>query len=71
LSKIENITVPKLIIHSEDDEIIPFQHGRRLFEAAPEPKEFYPMRGGHNEAIFLSKKDFAARIGTFLRESCQ
>ena len=45
--------------------------GRRLFEAAPEPKEFYPMRGGHNEAIFLSKKDFAARIGTFLRESCQ
>jgi fermentation-respiration switch protein FrsA (DUF1100 family) len=71
LSKIENITVPKLIIHSEDDEIIPFQHGRRLFEAAPEPKEFYPMRGGHNEAIFLSKKDFAARIGKFLRESCQ
>ncbi len=71
LSKIENITVPKLIIHSEDDEIIPFQHGRRLFEAAPEPKEFYPMRGGHNEAIFLSKKDFAARIGAFLREFCQ
>jgi len=70
LSKIVNITVPKLIIHSEDDEIIPFQHGRRLFEAAPEPKEFYPMRGGHNEAIFLSKKDFVARISTFLRESC-
>ncbi len=70
LSKIKCITVPKLIIHSEDDEIIPFQHGRRLFEAAPEPKEFYPMRGGHNEAVFLAHKDFAARIGKFLREYC-
>ncbi len=70
LSKIESITVPKLIIHSEDDEIIPFQHGRRLFEAAPEPKEFYPMRGGHNDAVFLSQEDFAARIGKFLREYC-
>jgi len=68
LSKIKNITVPKLIIHSEDDEIIPFQHGRRLFETAPEPKEFYPMRGGHNEAIFLAKENFVKRIDTFLKK---
>ncbi|UCC41398.1 MAG: alpha/beta hydrolase, partial [Candidatus Aminicenantes bacterium] len=50
LSKIKDIIVPKLIIHSKDDRIIPFKHGRKLFDAAPEPKEFYPMRGGHNEA---------------------
>jgi len=56
-----------LIIHSEDDEIIPFQQGRRLFEAAPEPKEFYPMRGGHNDAIFLAREDFVKRIDTFLQ----
>jgi len=68
LSKIKNITIPKLIIHSEDDEIIPFQHGRRLFDAAPEPKEFYPMRGGHNEAIFLEKEDFVKRIDTFIQK---
>ena len=68
LSKIKNITVPKLIIHSEDDKIIPFRHGRKLFEAAPEPKEFYPMRGGHNEALFLAKEDFVNKIDLFLQK---
>ncbi len=68
LSKIKDIIFPKLIIHSEDDEIIPFHHGRKLFEAAPEPKEFYPMRGGHNDAIFQAKGDFAQKIDTFLQK---
>ena len=61
LSKIKYISVPKLIIHSKNDKIIPFQQGRRLFEAAPEPKEFYPMRGGHNEALCLAKEDFVKK----------
>ena len=68
LSKIKNITIPKLIIHSEDDKIIPFRHGRKLFEAAPEPKEFYPMRGGHNDAIFLAREDFVSKIDAFFQK---
>ncbi len=68
LSKIKDIIVPKLIIHSKDDRIIPFKHGRKLFEAAPEPKEFYPMRGGHNEALFLAKEDFVDKIDVFLQK---
>ncbi|HDZ27171.1 MAG TPA: alpha/beta hydrolase [Candidatus Aminicenantes bacterium] len=68
LSKIKNITVPKLIIHSEDDKIIPFRHGRKLFEAALEPKEFYPMRGGHNDAIFLASEDFVSKIDAFIQK---
>ena len=70
LSKIKDIYVPKLIIHSEDDEIIPFQQGRKLFEKAPEPKEFYKMRGGHNEAIFREKEDFVDKIDVFLQKHC-
>ncbi len=66
LSKIKAITVPKLIIHSVDDEVIPFEHGKRLFEAAPDPKEFYPMRGGHNDAVFLEKDEFLNKIDLFL-----
>ena len=68
LSKIKDINVPKLIIHSEDDEIIPFQQGRQLFEAAPEPREFYKMRGGHNDAIFQAKEDFVDKIDVFLQK---
>jgi fermentation-respiration switch protein FrsA (DUF1100 family) len=68
LSMMKDITIPKLIIHSKDDRIIPFRHGRKLFEAAPEPKEFYPMRGGHNEALFLAEKDFVKKIDLFLQK---
>jgi len=68
LSKIKDITIPKLIIHSKDDEIIPFQHGRKLFEAALEPKEFYRMQGGHNEAIFMAREDFVKKIDAFLQK---
>ena len=66
LEKIKDITIPKLIIHSKDDEIIPFRLGERLFEAAPQPKEFYQMRGSHNEAIFMNKEEYSSRVNNFL-----
>ncbi len=66
LSKIKGLRPPKLIIHSIDDEIVPFRHGRRLFEEAPEPKQFYQMTGGHNEAVDLAEDEFAERIDRFL-----
>lgn len=66
LSKIKDLTAPKLIIHSLDDEIVPFDHGRRLFEDAPEPKQFYQMSGGHNEAVSEAEDEFAERIDKFL-----
>jgi uncharacterized protein len=43
------LSCPKLIIHSPEDEIIPFEHGQRLYEQAYQPKEFLSIRGGHNE----------------------
>jgi fermentation-respiration switch protein FrsA (DUF1100 family) len=39
---------PVLIAHSRDDEMIPFEQGKRLFDAAPQPKKFVELRGGHN-----------------------
>lgn len=68
LSKIGDVDMPKLIIHSNDDEIIPFRQGQRLFEAAREPKEFYQMRGGHNEATLMATDEFGARIEAFLNK---
>jgi len=41
---------------------------KREFEAAPEPKEFYPMRGEHNEAIFQAKEVFVNKIDVFLQK---
>ena len=66
LSKIRGLTAPKLIIHSLDDEIVPFHHGRRLFEDAAGPKQFYQMSCGHNEAVSEAEDEFAERIDKFL-----
>jgi uncharacterized protein len=54
IAKISTINLPKLIIHSPDDEIIPFQHGRKLYEKASQPKDFLEIRGGHNDGFLLS-----------------
>ncbi|MCK4995128.1 MAG: alpha/beta hydrolase [Candidatus Omnitrophica bacterium] len=66
LTKIKNITIPKLIIHSQDDEIVPFKLGKKLFEAAPQPKEFYQMQGGHNDAFFMAMEEYSSKIDNFL-----
>ena len=66
LEKIKHVNIPKLIIHSRDDEIVPWELGKRLFEAAPQPKEFYQMQGTHNEAILMSKGEYNSKLGNFL-----
>ena len=48
---IQAVTCPVIIIHSPDDEMIPYQMGRRLYNAAPEPKQFAELKGTHNEGF--------------------
>lgn len=48
LARMKQITCPVLIAHGEADDMIPCAHGRRLFEAANEPKSFAEIVGGHN-----------------------
>lgn len=64
--KIRDIRVPKLIIHSIDDEIVPFDLGQKLFEAAPSPKVFLKIRGGHNTAFLDSETEFKEGIYSFV-----
>lgn len=48
LERMARIRCPVLVAHSPDDELIPFSHGRKLFEAAREPKVFLALKGSHN-----------------------
>jgi fermentation-respiration switch protein FrsA (DUF1100 family) len=66
IDKIGRIPVPKLFIHSPDDEIIPFEQGVRLFEKAGEPKEFLKITGGHNEGFLLSGERYTAGLEQFI-----
>lgn len=48
LAKIASIKAPKVFMHSRDDEVVPFQLGKELYDAAVGPKEFFQMEGSHN-----------------------
>jgi uncharacterized protein len=49
IEKVRTLSVPKLFIHSPDDEVVPYWVGQKLFEAAAQPKEFLKINGGHND----------------------
>ncbi len=68
IDKIKNVSAPKLIIHSIDDDIIPFYMGKKLFDEAPVPKGFLKIRGGHNDGYFRSKAVFIEGISEFLKK---
>jgi len=61
-----SVNSPVLIVHSRDDEIIPVRHGRDLFAAASEPKEFLEIAGGHNEGFLASGSTYIGGLDDFL-----
>ncbi len=66
-SRIARVDCPVLIAHSRDDEIVPFEHARRLYAAAREPKSLLEMRGRHNDGFVVSGEQYLSGLETFLR----
>jgi len=67
LTEISAVTAPKLVIHGEEDEIVPFELGRKLFESAPPPKVFYAVPGArHNDLVWAAGPDYARTLRDFL-----
>jgi len=66
LANLKRIRAPVFIAHSRDDDIVPFAHGRRLYEAAAEPKAFLELRGGHNDGFIFMRPEWVAELGAFL-----
>ena len=59
---------PVLVVHSRDDEIIPFAMGEALYDAAPTPKAFLELRGGHNDGFFLSRDHYREGLEAFIED---
>lgn len=66
VGKIARMTVPKLFLHANGDEVIPLAHGRRLYEAASPPKTFVELRGGHGDAFDVDSMTYFGSIANFL-----
>src|SRR5262249_3224266 len=55
LEKIGRVSCPVLVMHGVEDGIVPIAHGRRLFDAAPDPKRFLWAEGaGHNDFTLVA-----------------
>lgn len=67
INKIEAISVPKLFVHGDADEIIPYKQGRKLFERAVEPKQFYTIKGaGHNDTDYVGGWAYFEQVAQFV-----
>ncbi|MCB1101582.1 MAG: alpha/beta hydrolase [Kiritimatiellae bacterium] len=71
LAKIGSVKAPVLIAHSPEDQLIPYALGRRLYDAAPEPKQFVDLQGGHDEAGWNQSPEYWPVLEAFVREHFQ
>jgi len=64
LEKIGRCTRPIFVAHGTADRLIPFAQGKRLFEAASQPKHFLAMAGlDHNDGL---SPEFFSALRSFL-----
>ncbi|HPC17153.1 MAG TPA: alpha/beta hydrolase [Candidatus Hydrogenedentes bacterium] len=64
IAKLARISCPLLVVHSPNDSLIPFAHGRALFDRAREPKRFLEIRGDHNDGMFSA--NYLSGIASFI-----
>ncbi|HEX5775919.1 MAG TPA: alpha/beta hydrolase [Caulobacteraceae bacterium] len=48
---IGQVKAPILIVHGDRDSVIPFAMGEKLYQLAPEPKQFVRMRGSDHNTL--------------------
>ncbi len=66
-SRVASIAAPKLFLVAERDEIVPADHGRRLYALAAEPKTLFVIPGAqHNDTYAAGGEAYWTAVGDFL-----
>lgn len=67
-AKMATITIPTLIIHGEDDHLIPFSDGKALYaNSGANKKRMMSIKGaGHNDLMIVGQADYFKSIQTFV-----
>jgi fermentation-respiration switch protein FrsA (DUF1100 family) len=63
---VRDVRCPVLVVHSRNDEIIPFHHGEAIFASANEPRTLLALRGTHNDAFLRDEGTYIEGLRTFL-----
>lgn len=68
LASMPNIAAPLLVLHSPDDDMIPFAQAEKVFAAAREPKTLVRLKGGHNDAFVESGALYSDSLRAFFAQ---
>jgi fermentation-respiration switch protein FrsA (DUF1100 family) len=72
IDRLPQLSLPKLIIHGDQDDVIPLELGRQVFEAAKPPKFFYVIPGAdHNNTYLIGGATYFQRIAQFIQSVIQ
>jgi hypothetical protein len=67
VAKVGRLRMPLLVLHGDRDEVVPFAQGRRVFDAAPEPKKFLAIPGAsHNDTYVVGGQAYWQALRAFL-----
>ncbi|MCC3420586.1 MAG: alpha/beta fold hydrolase [Microcoleus sp. PH2017_29_MFU_D_A] len=67
LSKVDRLQMPVLFIHGTADTVVPAEMSKKMFDAAPEPKQLYMVpNGGHNNAAQIGGAEYLRVVSKFL-----
>ncbi len=70
LEKIRAIKTPLLVLHGDRDEVVPFEQGKLVFAAAPQPKKFIALAGaGHNDTYLVGGDRYFEQLRQFIEET--
>lgn len=69
IENVKQIESPLFMAHSKDDEIVPFQHGKTLFEAASNPKTFVELHGPHGSGFWETGEKYRTALQEFLNNN--
>lgn len=66
-ARIQNISSPCLLIHGEDDAVIPVRMAHELISLAPSPKELVTIPGAqHTDSLVRGANDLQEKIRSFV-----
>ena len=69
LSRVANLGAPVIVLHGDQDSIVPYEMGREVYEAARPPKRFYGIEGAdHNDTYLVGGAAYYEALADFLED---
>ncbi len=64
--KLSKIKSPVLVVHSPEDRLVKFYHGRKIYELIESEKYFLEIRGDHNDGFIITGEKYLNGLKSFI-----